>query len=255
MAQNKFLSFLNSMDKGASDRNSITEFLANILTPGDNMEYVDGQLLGSGGKPVENIGDKTYYGTLGQANFAGNDPVKDGLLSKMTSAPPKLRPLGLLNKGERRPDSMGVGYRTNMRPDALDLPMTSAPDFEYDYPSYAPGQNTLNQAVTDQKGLGDNSLESIRNTDAYRLSRGNTNEAGYIDDLMPLQDPPVGSGRGNGAMEQQSREAQAKFNEFLQLVDPSVVDNARNNPEIMKVLRDAFFETYPNLLRGIGGYN
>ena len=75
------------MDKGASDRNSITEFLANILTPGDNMEYVDGQLLGSGGKPVENIGDKTYYGTLGQANFAGNDPVKDGLLSKMTSAP------------------------------------------------------------------------------------------------------------------------------------------------------------------------
>jgi hypothetical protein len=45
MAQNKFLSFLNSLDKGASDRNSITEFLANILTPGDNMEYVDGQLL------------------------------------------------------------------------------------------------------------------------------------------------------------------------------------------------------------------
>ena len=103
MAQNKFLSFLNSLDKGASDRNSITEFLANILTPGDNMEYVDGQLLGSGGKPVENIGDKTYYGTLGQANFAGNDPIKDGLLSKMTSAPPKLRPLGLLNKGQRDP--------------------------------------------------------------------------------------------------------------------------------------------------------
>ena len=103
MAQNKFLSFLNSLDKGASDRNSITEFLANILTPGDNMEYVDGQLLGSGGKPVENIGDRTYYGTLGQANFAGNDPIKDGLLSKMTSAPPKLRPLGLLNKGQRDP--------------------------------------------------------------------------------------------------------------------------------------------------------
>jgi hypothetical protein len=103
MAQNKFLSFLNSLDKGASDRNSITEFLANILTPGDNMEYVDGQLLGSGGKPVENIGKETYYGTLGQANFAGNDPVKDGLLSKMTSAPPKLRPLGLLNKRQRDP--------------------------------------------------------------------------------------------------------------------------------------------------------
>ena len=113
MAQNKFLSFLNSLDKGASDRNSITEFLANILTPGDNMEYVDGQLLGSGGKPVENIGKETYYGTLGQANFAGNDPVKDGLLSKMTSAPPKLRPLGLLNKGQRDPvNDMMPGEKT-----------------------------------------------------------------------------------------------------------------------------------------------
>ena len=194
MAQNKFLSFLNSMDKGASDRNSITEFLANILTPGDNMEYVDGQLLGSGGKPVENIGDKTYYGTLGQANFAGNDPVKDGLLSKMTSAPPKLRPLGLLNKGERRPDSMGVGYKTNMRPDALDLPMTSAPD-------------------------------------------------------------PVGSGRGDGAVEQQSREAQAAFNEYLNTLDPNMVDTAINNPEIMDIIRKMFFTANPGLIRGMGGYN
>ena len=103
MAQNKFLSFLNSLDKGASDRNSITEFLANVLTPGDEMEYVNGQLMTSGGSPVEDMGRKTSYGTLGQANFAGNDPVKDGLLSKMTSAPPKLRPLGLLNKGQRDP--------------------------------------------------------------------------------------------------------------------------------------------------------
>ena len=194
MAQNKFLSFLNSLDKGASDRNSITEFLANILTPGDNMEYVDGQLLGSGGKPVENIGDRTYYGTLGQANFAGNDPIKDGLLSKMTSAPPKLRPLGLLNKGERRPDSMGVGYRTNMRPDALDLPMTSAPD-------------------------------------------------------------PVGSGRGDGAMEQQSREAQAAFNDYLNTLDPNMVDTAINNPEIMDIIRKMFFTANPGLIRGMGGYN
>ena len=59
MAQNKFLSFLNSLDKGASDRNSITEFLANVLTPGDEMEYVNGQLMTAGGKHVENIGDKT----------------------------------------------------------------------------------------------------------------------------------------------------------------------------------------------------
>ena len=97
MAQNKFLSFLNSLDKGASDRNSITEFLANVLTPGDEMEYVNGQLMTSGGSPVEDMGRKTSYGTLGQANFAGNDPIKDGLLSKMTDAPSNAkRKFGLL---------------------------------------------------------------------------------------------------------------------------------------------------------------
>ena len=97
MAQNEFLSFLNSLDKGASDRNSITEFLANVLTPGDEMEYVNGQLMTSGGSPVENMGAKTSYGTLGQANFAGNDPIKQGLLSKMTEAPDNVaKKFGLL---------------------------------------------------------------------------------------------------------------------------------------------------------------
>ena len=101
MAQNKFLSFLNSLDKGASDRNSITEFLANVLTPGDEMEYVNGQLMTSGGSPVENMGAKTSYGTLGQANFAGNDPIKEGLLSKMTDAPSNAkRKFGLLDAGQ-----------------------------------------------------------------------------------------------------------------------------------------------------------
>jgi hypothetical protein len=99
MAQNNFLSFLNSLDRGANDRNSITEFLANILTPGDNMEYVGGQLLGADGKRPENFGEKTSYGTLGQANFEGNDRVKRGLLSKMTS---------------------GMSDINKMRPDALD---------------------------------------------------------------------------------------------------------------------------------------
>ena len=104
MSQNQFMSFLNSLDKGASDRNSITEFLANVLTPGDEMEYVNGQLMTTGGKPVENIGDKTYYGTLGQANFAGNDPVKQGLLSKMTEAPDKAaRKFGLLETNKPPP--------------------------------------------------------------------------------------------------------------------------------------------------------
>tara|TARA_R110001606_G_scaffold56848_1_gene137712 strand:- start:225 stop:782 length:558 start_codon:yes stop_codon:yes gene_type:complete len=104
MSQNQFMSFLNSLDKGASDRNSITEFLANVLTPGDEMEYVNGQLMTTGGKPVENMGAKTSYGTLGQANFAGNDPVKQGLLSKMTEAPDKAaRKFGLLETNKPPP--------------------------------------------------------------------------------------------------------------------------------------------------------
>jgi len=250
MAQNKFLSFLNSMDKGASDRNSITEFLANILTPGDNMEYVDGQLLGSGGEPVENIGDKTYYGTLGQANFAGNDPVKDGLLSKMTSAPPKLRPLGLLNKGQRDPvNDMMPGESTfdYQRDPINDIMPGESQKYNKPLPNFGPAPSNRYMYNLDEV----NNVMPGENTFEYQPDpTGN---------MMPgenqYQYDPVGSGRGNGAMEQQSREAQAKFNEFLQLVDPSVVDNARNNPEIMKVLRDAFFKTYPKLLRGMGGYN
>lgn len=128
MAQNKFLSFLNSLDKGASDRNSITEFLANVLTPGDEMEYVNGQLMTTGGKPVENIGDKTYYGTLGQANFAGNDPVKDGLLSKMTEAPDKAaKKFGLLNKDVQVPSSDIYSLLYGVQPDQPII-QTTLPD-------------------------------------------------------------------------------------------------------------------------------
>ena len=136
MAQNKFLSFLNSLDKGASDRYSITEFLANVLTPGDEMEYVNGELMTTGGKPVENIGDKTYYGTLGQANFAGNDPIKDGLLSKMTEAPDKVaRKLGLLETSPPplRPDlspSSDISAFSNLLPyeDMLQLQDMAMPN-------------------------------------------------------------------------------------------------------------------------------
>ena len=233
MAQNKFLSFLNSMDKGASDRNSITEFLANILTPGDNMEYVDGQLLGSGGKPVENIGDKTYYGTLGQANFAGNDPVKDGLLSKMTSAPPKLRPLGLLNKKQRDPVN-----------------------------DIMPGENTFDyqrDPVNDMMP-GERQIQYQRDpiNDMMPGERQIQYQPDPTGDMMPGEGDfsyAVGSGRVDGAMEQQSREAQAKFNEFLQTLDPNMIDTAMNNPEIMDIIRDMFFTTYPGLVKGMGGYN
>jgi hypothetical protein len=150
MAQNNFLSFLNSLDRGANDRNSITEFLANILTPGDNMEYVGGQLLGADGKRPENFGEKTSYGTLGQANFEGNDRVKRGLLSKMTSGMSdmnKVRPDALDLPGKSyspnmRPDALDMpstSYSPNMRPDALDMPMTSyAPNMRPDALDIAP---------------------------------------------------------------------------------------------------------------------
>jgi len=148
MAQNNFLSFLNSLDRGANDRNSITEFLANILTPGDNMEYVGGQLLGADGKRPENFGEKTSYGTLGQANFEGNDRVKRGLLSKMTSGMSDMNKINATPPGygsrrvNMRPDALDMpstSYSPNMRPDALDMPITSyAPNMRPDALDIAP---------------------------------------------------------------------------------------------------------------------
>ena len=102
MVNRGILNFLNQLDEGKrSRRNSFAERVANFLTPNDEFEYRGGLLSNMDGtSAMDRIGEKTSYGTLGQANFAGNDPIKDGLLSKMTSAPPKLRPLGLLNKGQ-----------------------------------------------------------------------------------------------------------------------------------------------------------
>jgi hypothetical protein len=255
MAQNNFLSFLNSLDRGANDRNSITEFLANILTPGDNMEYVGGQLLGADGKRPENFGEKTSYGTLGQANFEGNDRVKRGLLSKMTSG------MSDMNKINATPPGYG-SRRVNMRPDALDmLPNALAADDPVN--KMVPGENLFKYEPdpVDNMVPGEN-LFGYQTDPVGNMVPGE-NQFQYqtdpVGNMVPgenqFQYDPVGSGRGNGAMEQQSREAQAKFNEFLQLVEPSVVENAMSNPELMEVLRDAFFRTYPNLLKGIGGYN
>ncbi len=133
---------------------------------------------------------------------------------------------------------MGVGYKTNMRPDALDMPMTSAPDFEYDYPTSFPNRDMPSNRP-DSMGVG------------YRTDM----RPDALDMPMTSAPDPVGSGRGDGAMEQQSREAQAKFNDFLQKLDPNMVDTAMNNPEIMDIIRDMFFTTYPGLVKGMGGYN
>ena len=76
-----------------------------------------------------------------------------------------------------------------------------------------------------------------------------------LDLAMTSAPDPVGSGRGDGAVEQQSREAQAKFNEYLNTLDPNMVDTAINNPEIMDIIRKMFFTANPGLIRGMGGYN
>ena len=133
---------------------------------------------------------------------------------------------------------MGVGYRTNMRPDALDLPMTSAPDFEYDYPTSFPNRDMPSNRP-DSMGVG---YKTNMRPDALDLP-------------MTSAPDPVGSGRGDGAVEQQSREAQAAFNEYLNTLDPNMVDTAINNPEIMDIIRKMFFTANPGLIRGMGGYN
>ena len=168
MPQNQFMSFLNSLDKGASDRNSITEFLANVLTPGDEMEYVNGQLMTTGGKPVENIGDKTYYGTLGQANFAGNDPVKQGLLSKMTDAPDKAaRKFGLLNKDVQVPDSDYYNMLYGVKP-------------------FGPITQTILPDITDEQEFF-NFVEEFKDDPSFGRYKGNLEMMRKVFDLMKQQ--------------------------------------------------------------------
>jgi hypothetical protein len=54
--------------------NSLYETVANIFTPFDNTTYVGGNLMDDTTKgSATNVGTKTYYGTVGQANTAEND--------------------------------------------------------------------------------------------------------------------------------------------------------------------------------------
>ena len=54
--------------------NSLYETIANMLTPFDNTSYVGGNLMDNTTEgPATNVGTKTYYGTVGQANTAEND--------------------------------------------------------------------------------------------------------------------------------------------------------------------------------------
>lgn len=77
MVNRGVLNFLNQLDEGKrSRRNSFAERVANFLTPNDEFEYRGGLLTNMDGtSAMDRIGEKTSYGTLGQANFAGNDPI------------------------------------------------------------------------------------------------------------------------------------------------------------------------------------
>ena len=77
MVNRGILNFLNQLDEGKrSRRNSFAERVANFLTPNDEFEYRDGLLSNMDGtSAMDRIGERTSYGTLGQANFAGNDPI------------------------------------------------------------------------------------------------------------------------------------------------------------------------------------
>jgi hypothetical protein len=77
MVNRGILNFLNQLDEGKrSRRNSFAERVANFLTPNDEFEYRGGLLTNMDGtSAMDRIGERTSYGTLGQANFAGNDPI------------------------------------------------------------------------------------------------------------------------------------------------------------------------------------
>lgn len=213
MAQNKFLSFLNSLDRGASDRNSITEFLANILTPGDNMEYVGGQLLGADGKRPENFGERTRYGTLGQANFEGNDRIKRGLLSKMTSG------MSDMNNINATPPGYG-SRRVNMRPDALDMLSTSRPDeIIYDYPEYPPSGVLATQSVMPNNpmpGYGTTPLTIDANPPGYGAMPNNP-MPGFGTTPLTIDANPPGYGTEAPAME-----SDIGFNRFYEKIKSDV---------------------------------
>ena len=70
------LNFLNQLDEGKRGKsNSFAERVANFLTPNDEFEYRNGLLSNmDGSSAMDRMGEKTSYGTLGQANYAGNDP-------------------------------------------------------------------------------------------------------------------------------------------------------------------------------------
>jgi len=70
--------------------NSLYETVANMLTPFDNTPYVGGNLMDDTTKgSATNVGTKTYYGTVGQANTAENDDFAIGGLGAVQATKDK----------------------------------------------------------------------------------------------------------------------------------------------------------------------
>ena len=167
------LNFLNQLDEGKRGKsNSFAERVANFLTPNDEFEYRNGLLSNMDGSSAMNrMGEKTSYGTLGQANYAGNDPstpagyhmmpdgsmMADSEMSKGSSMPygaqpdqpiqmSKILPAEIIRAIENSdfPDKQGfavyLSQKFNEYPDGYDMIMSQPDALVSAYQAYEIGK-------------------------------------------------------------------------------------------------------------------
>jgi len=254
MASGNFLNFLNMINQGeAGKSNSFAEGLANFLTPDDKMEYRGGQLVNADGtSAMDRIGDKASYGTIGQANSTANDIMKAKLQSKMTSGPQGLLSKASNQKGEQEGMIPPMGEMNHMMPDGTVMSNS-------EMPQYYAGMDGPGPSLQTQYYEGMDGPDPLpREFEGYPNQIGITSPPPPEFEGYPNQigiDAPIGSGRGNGAIEQQSRAAEDQFYNFLNTFSPSTVEFAKSDPNTMERIKKLFFQTYPGLVKGMGGYN
>jgi hypothetical protein len=254
MASGNFLNFLNMINQGeAGKSNSFAEGLANFLTPDDKMEYRGGQLVNADGtSAMDRIGDKASYGTIGQANSTANDIMKAKLQSKMTSGPQGLLSKASNQKGEQAGMMPPMGEMNHMMPNGT--VMSNSEMTQYYEGMDGPGPSLQTQYY---EGMdGPNPLP--REFEGYPNQIGITAPPPPEFEGYPNQigiTAPIGSGRGDGAIEQQSRAAEDQFYNFLNTFSPSTIEFAKSDPNTMERIKKLFFQTYPGLVKGMGGYN
>ena len=254
MASGNFLNFLNMINQGeAGKSNSFAEGLANFLTPDDKMEYRGGQLVNADGtSAMDRIGDKASYGTIGQANSTANDIMKAKLQSKMTSGPQGLLSKASNQKGEQAGMMPPMG-EMNQYYEGMDGPGPSLQTQYYEGMD-GPGPSLQTQYYEGMDGPG----PLPREFEGYPNQIGITAPPPPEFEGYPNQigiTAPIGSGRGDGAIEQQSRAAEDQFYNFLNTFSPSTIEFAKSDPNTMERIKKLFFQTYPGLVKGMGGYN